>query len=68
VIPQSGAEKAHIKIYTIPTATYVNDSLILHNTSIEALTEKNLLKEPENIEFFKTNTSKPYVRYPFIAE
>ena len=68
VLPKTAGEEAHIKIYTVPTATYVKDSLILHNTSIEALTEKNLLKEPENIEFFKTNTPKPYVRYPFISE
>jgi hypothetical protein len=68
VIPQSATEKAHMKIYTVPTATYENDSLILHNLDFESLTEKNLLKEPDNIEFFKTNTSKPSVRYPFIAE
>jgi hypothetical protein len=68
VIPQTGTEKAHMKIYTVPTATYKNDSLILHNLNFESLTEKNLFNEPENIEFFKTNTSKPYVRYPFIAE
>jgi len=68
VLPKSATEEAHMKFYTVVSATYQNDSLILHNHDFEALTEKNLLKEPANIEFHKTNTSKSYVRYPFKAD
>jgi len=65
VIPKSDDTEAHMKIYTVISATYKNDSLILHNHDFEALSEQNLLHEPKNIEFHPTNTSKPYVRYPF---
>ena len=68
VIPKTNSEEAHMKIYTVISATYENDSLILHNRDFEALTEKNFLQEPKNVEFHKTNTSKPYVRFPFVAE
>ena len=66
VIPKTEAEDAHMKIYTVISATYKNDSLILHNQDFEPLTEQNLLQEPKNIEFHSTNTSKPYVTYPFL--
>jgi hypothetical protein len=68
LIPKTNSEDAHMKIYTVISATYENDSLILHNRDFEALTEKNFLQEPKNVEFHKTNTSKPYVRFPFVAE
>jgi hypothetical protein len=69
VVPKTDAEEAHMKIYTVISATYTeSDSLILHNREFEPLTEQNWLEEPKNIEFHKTNTSKPYVRYPFNAD
>jgi hypothetical protein len=68
VIPKTESEEAHMKIYTVISATYENDSLILHNRDFEALTEKNIFQEPKNVEFHKTNTSKQYVRFPFVAD
>lgn len=68
VVPGNANEEAHMKIFTIPTATYENDSLILHNRDFEALTEQNPLQVPPGIEFFNTNTPQQYVRFPFKVE
>ena len=66
VIPETEETNAHMKIYTVISATYDNDSLILHNQDFEPLTEQNFLQEPKKIVFHTTNTSKSYVEYPFL--
>ena len=69
VLPKSGNEDAHMKIYTLISATYDNDDKqTLHNLDIEALSEENFMVVPQNIELCETGTSRQYVRYPFIDE
>lgn len=69
VLPKTGNEEAHMKIYTVLSAgNDENNNLTLYNRNMEALSEDNFMEVPGNIELHKTGTPKSYVRFPFVAE
>jgi hypothetical protein len=67
VLPKTKSEEAHIKIFTIPTANYnEQDSLILYNRDLQALTENNLFEVPQNITLHLIDSTETYVRFPYL--
>ncbi len=66
VFPEEEKSPAHMKIYTVITASY--DSIgnqTLFDKDVEALTEDNLLTIPANINLFKNERFGSYVKYPY---
>ena len=66
VYPEDEDSEAHIKIYTIITASYDEDEkLMLYNDGVEPLTEDNRFSVPEGLELFRNEEGKDYVTYPY---
>lgn len=66
VLPDSNNEKAHLKIYTVITATYdAEGNQTLFDKDVEALNENNLFEIPENLNLFTGEKFGQFVRYPF---
>jgi hypothetical protein len=66
VFPESKKDEAHMKIYTVLSASYdANEKLTLYNQDIEPLAEKSLFEVPKNIRLHEISSIGRYVRYPY---
>ncbi len=67
VFPEEEKSPAHLKIYTVITASYNEGIQTLFDKDVEALTEDNLLDIPKNINLFEDDSSGSFVQYPYTA-
>ncbi len=67
VFPEEEESPAHLKIYTLITASYVEGNQTLFYKGVEALTEDNLLDIPKNINLFEDDSFGSFVQYPYIS-
>jgi hypothetical protein len=67
VIPEEEKSPAHLKIYTVITASYDEGIQTLFDKDVEALTEDNLLDIPKNINLFEDDSFGSFVQYPYTA-
>jgi hypothetical protein len=67
VFPEEEKSPAHLKIYTVITASYDEGIQTLFDQDVEALTEDNLLDIPKNINLFEDDSSGSFVQYPYTA-
>jgi hypothetical protein len=66
VFPPQNGQAAHIDIRTVITSTRdENDIAVSHVNDVEALTENNVFKIPENIKLFSTPLTGTVVTYPY---
>ena len=65
VLPEEENSPAHLKIYTVITASYDGGNQTLYFQDVEALTEDNLLDIPENINLFEDESFGSFVQYPY---
>jgi putative SOS response-associated peptidase YedK len=67
VFPDEEESAAHLKIYTVITASYDEGIQTLYDKDVEALTEENLLDIPKNIKLFEDESFGSFVEYPYTA-
>lgn len=66
VFPGNKEGGAHIRIYTIITASYDEaEQLQLYNDEVEALGEDNRFTVPAGLKLFKNEDGENYVSYPY---
>ncbi|HKL32933.1 MAG TPA: metallophosphoesterase [Tangfeifania sp.] len=68
VFPDVENTPAHMKIYTVITASKVGDEQTLFDADVEALSEDNLLQIPKNIHLFENENFGNYVQYPYSSK
>jgi len=68
VFPEEENSPAHLKIYTVITASYDEGNQTLFDKDVEALTEDNLLQIPKNINLFEDDSFGSFVRYPYSSD
>ncbi|MCG8308399.1 MAG: metallophosphoesterase family protein [Cytophagales bacterium] len=66
VLPEAGGQPDRMLVYTVVSSTYdENEKQTLYDAEVEALTEHNLFKIPDNIRLVENGAYGAAVKYPF---